>query len=246
MFRRHKILKHRAFTLIELLVVIAIISLLVSILLPSLNRARELTKAVVCTSNLRNWGLAFAMYEQENDGLLPRPYSNTGVGAWFNEPTIGSYLESTYVENAWGQKLIGGGLAVCPSHQEAQGNSQGRSYGFNYRIQYADDFAAKPYWLVDWPNDPNRSRRLVLSDGRHDSPAWAGTIPASSGMVQFFVTNLFDCNFTRHDTAGSTDPYPGKCNMLLGDWSVASYKMDELDPNETDGNSPVLVWSRGQ
>jgi prepilin-type N-terminal cleavage/methylation domain-containing protein len=60
-----------AFTLIELLVVIAIISLLVSILLPSLQRARDLAKVVACQSNLRAIGMGEAMYIHDNDGHLP-------------------------------------------------------------------------------------------------------------------------------------------------------------------------------
>ena len=60
-----------AFTLIELLVVVAIIALLISILLPSLQRAREEAKAVVCMSNDRQTLLAIAMYQQENDGYVP-------------------------------------------------------------------------------------------------------------------------------------------------------------------------------
>ncbi len=54
--------RYTAFTLIELLVVIAIIGLLVSILLPSLGRARELARAAQCQSNTRNWGQASLMF----------------------------------------------------------------------------------------------------------------------------------------------------------------------------------------
>lgn len=61
----------RGFTLIELLVVIAIISLLVSILLPSLNHAKELARRVVCASNLRSIGTTWNVYWSENNGEIP-------------------------------------------------------------------------------------------------------------------------------------------------------------------------------
>jgi len=68
------------FTLIELLVVIAIIALLVSILLPSLNRARELAKRAVCSTNLNGLGKALVLYNSSNDDKAPSCGGNAVIG----------------------------------------------------------------------------------------------------------------------------------------------------------------------
>jgi len=59
--------KRSAFTLIELLVVVAIIALLISILLPAMSRARELSKRTVCTSNLKQIGTGMYIYANDGD-----------------------------------------------------------------------------------------------------------------------------------------------------------------------------------
>ena len=63
--------RRTAFTLIELLVVISVIALLVSILMPCLQRARKQAGSVGCRANLHQWGNLYATYTSENDGYLP-------------------------------------------------------------------------------------------------------------------------------------------------------------------------------
>jgi prepilin-type N-terminal cleavage/methylation domain-containing protein len=83
--------RKKAFTLIELLVVVAIIALLISILLPSLSRAREITKRAVCASNIRGIGQATKVYSNDNADWYPTCLfkESSGVGSSSNVGWVG-------------------------------------------------------------------------------------------------------------------------------------------------------------
>jgi len=74
----------RGFTLIELLVVIAIITILVAVLVPAMNRAREMGQRAVCLSNLKQLTLAWNLYAEVNDGHLVsgEAFGRAAKGSW--------------------------------------------------------------------------------------------------------------------------------------------------------------------
>lgn len=87
------------FTLIELLIVISIIVILAGLLLPSLNKAREMSRRIICANTLGQIGKAFCMYVQDYNDYLPpeRDYASTNEKRWYRENPATSLVASEYL-----------------------------------------------------------------------------------------------------------------------------------------------------
>ena len=165
----HRTRRTNAFTLIELLVVVAIVSLLLSILLPSLQAAREQSKLVVCKSNLRNIWTGIFNYSLENRDRVPfledinikvPGNPDTGVNADPFNPeyptTVGVALRRYVNEKSW----------VCPSAVNGFPRKLGSS---GWTMTYTFSTAGAIGEGVPYDADPARGSNLdpALTNYRH-------------------------------------------------------------------------------
>src|SRR4051812_39428885 len=182
------VLRRRGFTLIELLVVIAIIGVLIALLLPAVQAAREAARRIQCTNNLKQIGLALHNYET-SIGALPMTMSLRGTAnaviydtGWSAQARILPYLEGNPLFNAANLGVFKEDPAnstvimlavdafICPSEVRSEPSSHdyGISGVLNYGMSGGDWFVWGGFNGLQNRSafGPNRSRRLTeFADG---------------------------------------------------------------------------------
>ena len=158
--RVHGKLVHKAFTLVELLVVISIIALLLSILLPSLRRAREQAKMSLCMNNARQLNMGLNLYTQDNGNLLPHYH-----GANINDPsTRWMRVAAEYIALDMEKRE---GVIFCPSSPYYTDKDDARfgNYGCNNQfINTPTDYYRMPNPHFNIIRIPRPSERIMILD----------------------------------------------------------------------------------
>jgi len=195
-----------AFTLIELLVVMAIISILASMLLPALGKAKEKGVTIYCVNNLRQIGLAMQMYGDDSDDRLPLSTNNItipGQGAFTNgawTAALQPYYQNTNVLR-------------CPA-LSSRYNQSGWSYFMGsvaFSVLASDTNMVQPA-SVNLRSINTASFYPLSGDCNYPSATINADLNNDEVDTLFNPTNL------------PSPIHNNRVNILFADWHVKSYK----------------------
>ncbi len=239
----------RAFTLVELLVVISIVALLVAMLLPALNKAREAANQVTCMSNLRQIGMAFGIYANEYDNyVLPYSTNDTsligGNTFWWRNPAFrrafGLQSDIVQVGGAW--EFVGGNWPPsrnCPSALEG-----GVRYGVNHehsRLMWTASGQPGPYYpygttYFKFSAVRRPSIKILATDARTYEISMDGR---DMYLNESYPTNAYGGPAYRHgQRPGMTKEYDKSfANVLFMDLHVESWSRRKIVAGNLAGNT---------
>ena len=242
------------FTLIELLVVISIITLLMAILLPTFQRVRNQARALVCQTNLKEWGTVLALYVDENEGRLP--ILSGGTVLWFFR---GSWLpEGDPTRPRVFQKVVTKGIACCPLAVKVRpgpttGVSRGSGPGGSYEIRWAGGSTFQA-WKITSPPPPFRgsygfnvtafpkSIDTFLSSGQANIPV---ILDSPKRMGRHINTDEPSRREGHGRQTFCINRHNGHVNSLFLDWSVRRVGLKELWTLKWDDQSDTTgPWTK--